>query len=459
MNERLLKVEDLEQEVFSENPEVEKREIDFEGGKITVYDLKGLPFCLLSTAIDYRDANKPGEIGTETYRKVLENPAIWAERRDEAEKASGFGTRNGDARGDTISTSYRNSERNATTYVGGKLVYGLQNVRADSIIGVFNGDGGTNNMAGRLETSLISTNDLKWLESSASGSVYNEILLRRYSENGMPKKPDYIITDDGKISEESLRHAKYFNIPIVNIEQVVYTQKENEKAEKVMSSISEKDSYEELEKKIDEILRMKRSEASRFIVHLIQIGRSENKEESHFIDEGPLTKRGIEISRMEQLKRLDFLKDKLEEATSRIKLATEQGVMAETRPPGFKIFTISMEDVHNKIMREGTGERRYIDKNLSYSKYQCNSIDINFILKDSFREILTCVHDGERVYELEKALKNRVLKKEDLEKADSSFYDKLEPVVLKYFDALYENRKMIDNKNREKNKNKENWEE
>ncbi len=233
LNSRLLTVDNLEIEVLSENPEVQKRSVPFEGVDIPIYDLKGLPFSFLSTTIDHRSSYRygPHEKGMETSRKVLEDPSVWAERRDEAEKAVGFGTINSDARGDTISTSFWDSERNINSRIFGDLIYGFENVQADSIISVHEGDGGTSNMAGRDETKLSSPDAIKELATNRAQTLYNEVCLRRYSENGMPKRPDYIIVENGRITKESLRHAKYFGIPIVNVERSVYAEKAEKRGE------------------------------------------------------------------------------------------------------------------------------------------------------------------------------------------------------------------------------------
>ena len=228
LSSRLLKVDNLEMEIISGNPEVQKHLVSFEGVDISVYDLKGIPFSLLSTTIDYKigSEGKPGGLGTETFRRVLEDPSVWAQRRDEAEKESGFGAGKRNARGNTISTSYWNSERNIGGHVPGDLIYGFESVRADSIISIHDGDGMTGNMQGDGETELGDPDEIRHLETpSTNNASYNEVLLRRYSENGMPKKPDYIIVEDGRITEESLRHAKYFDIPILNIERLAYAEK------------------------------------------------------------------------------------------------------------------------------------------------------------------------------------------------------------------------------------------
>lgn len=56
---------------------------------------------------------------------MLEDPSTWDERRDVAEKSSVFGTRGVDARGDTISASFWNSESNSTSYMTGRLLFGF----------------------------------------------------------------------------------------------------------------------------------------------------------------------------------------------------------------------------------------------------------------------------------------------------------------------------------------------
>ena len=443
LNSRLLTVDDLEMEAISENPEIQKRTVRWRKYDIPVYDLKGLPFSILSTTIDYRKANentnhgaKNGafSIGIDTYKTIMKNPWVWARRRDEAEKASGFGTRNSDARGDTISTSYWNSERNIDSHVPGNLIYGFESVRADSIILVSNGDGGTSNMAGDAETDLCSPDGIKQLEGAGGASRYNEVLLRRYTENGIPKKPDYIIIENGRITEESLRHAKYFDIPIVNIERSIYAEKAEKKGEELLASISENDTYEEMDGKIAELLSMSRYKSA--YRTLEGIGR--NRDIPRQINPTPLEKRCLEISQMEQLKRLDFIKNVLEKAIQNIESATEKGLPAEQELPEFDYFYVGIRDVQNQLRRTQYGNVRN-----SFAPGNCNSIDIHFKLKGSSRYVETYVYDGERIYKAEEALANVNRTKEDIENADSSFYDALEPVVREYFEAFRKNQQLF----------------
>lgn len=432
LNSRLLTIDNLETEVILENPEVQKRLVSFDGTDIPIYDLKGYPFSLLSTTIDYRSANKPGEIGTETSRRILDNPAIWAERRDEAEKASGFGTRNANARGDTISTSYWNSERNIDSHVPGNLIYGFEKVQADSIISISNGDGGTSNMAGGAKTTLNSPDALRQLEGATGTGNYNEILLRRYTENGIPKKPDYIITENGRITEESLRHAKYYGIPIVNVERSIYAEKAERRGRELLASISETDTYEEMDEKIAELLSM--SSYKWTFRTLDGIGRGSDMPSRMGFT--PLEERCLEVSQMELHKRLDFIKKTLEDATRSITSATDRGLLVERNIPGFDYFDIDIRDVQKQLRRT-----EYGDENDSFytAPGNCNMIDIGFRIKGSSRDVKTSVYDGERMYRAEEALAKNIRTREDVENADSSFYDALEPVVLDYFKAFRKN--------------------
>lgn len=433
LNSRLLTVDDLEIEALSDNPGIQKRSETFEDVEIPIYDLKGLPFSILSTTIDYRNANQPGEIGTETYKTLMENPAIWAERRDQAQQAAGFGTRNADARGDTISASYYNSERNINSHVTGDLIYGFAKVEADSIITISNGDGATSNTAGQASTSLDHPDILDVLEGANGTKSYNEVLLRRYSENGVPKRPDYIIVENGKVTETALKHAKFFKIPIVNIDRQVYAEKANQRGQEILESISADDSYEELDHKIDELLSMSRYKG--VFRQLKGIGRSYDIPQvlNGFID---LDKQCLEISKIEQLKRLDFIANALKTATQELKAATAAGNSSPKTLEQFDLFNVSIQDVQNR-----TRSTQHSDNPDSFysNPGNCNWIDIKFRLKGSSRIVETQVYDGTRIYKADEALAAGVRNQKDLENADSSFYDQLEPLVRDYFKAYREN--------------------
>ncbi len=432
LNSRLLKVDDLDLSALAEEPGIQKRSITFEDTEIPVYDLQGLPFSTLSTAIDYRKDNNPGEIGTETYKTIMADPAVWAERRDQAERASGFGTRKADARGDTISTSYSNSEHNLDSHVHGSLIYGFEKVAANSVISAHNGDGATNNVAGKAETQL-GKNDLdiiKTFEGAQGTNYYTEILLRRYSETGQPKLPDYIITEDGKITDTVLKHAKFFRIPIVNIDRAAYREKAHQRGLEIMDSISENDTYPELNQKLAELTSL--SEFKNTFRPLEAIGRVYDIPQ---LDRGstPLDRKCLEIAKIEQQKRLDFIADTLQTATETINVATEKQLPGPDVFPQFDHFHAEIHDVPNRVRSIANHDS---PESFYSNPGNCSFINITFRLKGNSRLVTTRVYDGARIFKANEAY-NR--SKEKLEPGDSSFYDKLEPLVRSYFTAYRQN--------------------
>lgn len=445
LNDRLLTTDTLEAEILSENPEVQKSSIIFEDTQIPVYDLKGLSFSILSTTVDYRSSidklqnKKVLDIGTETYKKVLANPAIWGERLEDAEKIDGFGTSNSNAMGNTISTSYWNSDKNINSHFRGNLIYGFERVEPDSIISVHNGDGNTSNMAGRDETYLEEPDIISYLEGENGTGGYNELLLRRYSENGIPKKPDYIITEDGRITEASLRHAKYFEIPIVNIDYAIYEAKAEKKEEEIINFINESGNYLDIDNKVTELLSMPKYKSVFYLLE--RIGREDDIPRI-FPSTTALEKQSLDIAKMELLKRIDFIKTTLEDAIDKIKIHKGDKEILSQVFSQFTSFDISILDVHNQIRSTKDDDIR---EQLYRRSGDCNIIDVIFSLKGSSRTLRTTIYDGERILKVDEALTNEYRTKEDLGNSDSSFYDAIEPLARKYFDEFRKSRDLVMN--------------
>ena len=431
LNSRLLKVEDLEAETFFDNPEIQKHKMIFEGSEIPVYDLKGLPFTLLSHTVDYRNANNPlSEIGQNTYREVMKNPGVWIERKDKAMEASGYGTRNKDARGDTICASFWDSKTNINSYVYGKLIYGFEQVSADSIIDIFTEDGGTKNIYGKEDTTLSNPNVLDKISRQHADSDYNEVLLRRYSENGIPKSPDYIITD-GTVSEIALKHANFFNIPIININKTIYEEKMKARGEELLNSINEKNTYLELNQKLEELLSM--SEVRKKYSFLNKIGPNIIPTLSR--NAGELEKRLFEVSKLEQQKRLDFIEGLLKNYTSDIEQATREKKLAP-RPDQVKDLEIQVFDA-----RQLVSSYEDADEYDGNGRSTVNFIRILFKIENGLQDLETIIYD-ENHFNREGTIRNDLIEPEELGQEDSSFYHKFEPLVRRYFEAYRENRKI-----------------
>lgn len=230
LNQQLLRAETLAEEVLAENPEVAQRTTEYNEQAITIYDLKGYPFSMLSHAVDYKNYRRhPDSLGAETARRVIEDPSIWAQTESEARAEYDRGS--AAARGNVISASYTNSGPALHHRVRQNedktplTCYGFSKLPADSIIRASKGDDMTPNFIGRAHTtvSAYDANIVDDLDQATPSTAYNEILLRRYDlHTGKPLLPDYIIAQDGNINDNMLRAAAYFNIPIVNIETAAY---------------------------------------------------------------------------------------------------------------------------------------------------------------------------------------------------------------------------------------------
>ena len=434
LNSRLLKVEDLEAETFFDNPEIQKHIIVFRGSEIPVYDLKGLPFTLLSHTVDYRNSGGPtlDEIGQETYLKVMEDPGVWAERQDKVMEASGYGTRNKDARGNTISASFWNSKTNIGSYKSGELIYGFEQVSADSIINIFDEDGNTKNMYGKEDAGLSNPNRLDEISRPHTGGQYNEVLLRRYSENGIPKNPDYIITE-GTVSEIALKHASFFNIPIININKAVYKEKMKTRGEELLNSIDENNTFLELSQKLEELLSM--NEFTRKYSFLNTIGRNDDVPTLPN-NADALEERLFEVSKLEQQKRLEFIEGLLENYISDIEQATRENKLAP-RPDQVKDLSIQVFDA-----RQLVSSYEDVDKYDDTQSSAFNFVKILFKLENGLQAPETIIYDGENYFNREGTIRNDQIEPKEFGQEDSSFYRKFEPLVRRYFEAYRENRKI-----------------
>lgn len=437
LNSKLLTTEQLELEILDDNPDVTKDLIDFEETNITVYNLHGIPFSILSTTIDYRKGSH--HTGSQTYLEVMEHPEMWAERRDQAESSSSFGTTNQDARGDTVSASYYNSESNFDNHVSGELKYGFDHVDADSIISITNSDGSTANNIGRGDTRLNmgSLDIIKSLEGPGGDGVYNEVCMRRYSENGFPKKPNYIIVEDGKITDVVKRHAKFFGIPIINIDTNAYHEKMLARGEAILESINESDSYTDIDQKYSKLYSMS-------VYH----GR-ENRPPLEIVDVGSglsppqfdtyVGRKNKDTIELELSKRLELIQIALQKAKNSYESAINSSsrYCAENVFPDFDFFRIRLQDVsHENGWYEGNNHY-HTDVTKKPEPGDCNRIVVEFRLKNSPRTVKTVIHDGERRFMADEALSRAYITPEVLSDANSGVYDTMAPLVRQYFDTQY----------------------
>ena len=425
LNKRLLNIDQLEELSLIESSGVEKDSVTFEGSEIPLYTLKGLPTSILATTIDYK--LKAGKIkGSGMAKKVLEDPSLWLKPRhvvEEEDEGDEYGEEGTKAAGNTICAWYVNLERNLDGVIPGDLIYGLGPVDGDSIIQISMRDGGTANTIGKSATELSesSLNILDKIEGPESNG-YPEITLRRYNEEGVPKRPQFIVVFDGEISDFSLRHAKFYDIPIVNIERSSYLEKAQEMSNQIIDSISEDDSYGELIRKIQNLQSIELNKRSGGYREIASIGRDMDAYpilKSSNLNPTTYSEKLANLSSMEFMKRLKFIGTTLREVTEEIERATRNGVSASIVPPQFSSFDVKLYDYRHKKVVDVRGDNDY------WSNETRNHIRIDFKLKESIKEIRTIVYDADDSV--------------DETLADDVPYRSLEHLVEKYISAVRKN--------------------
>lgn len=212
------------------------------GNEILIYKLSGLPIRFLQHTVDYRlspdtDVNSTGFIRSQN---LLLNPEYWINQENDirGEKSN------------TLSCSYVDSEINimhgaATSFFG--VAYGFCKIEKNALIGIYKGDGQTANTVGEMAAhdgryEVESLDELAY-ESTSS---YNEVFLRRFDTNNQSLMPDFLITYDGFYSDQMVKHAKFFNIPIIDIDRNSYVLKQLEIAKEKIQTINSMSQYEDI---------------------------------------------------------------------------------------------------------------------------------------------------------------------------------------------------------------------
>ncbi len=244
-NARFTQLEELE--MASEADGVSKRTEEYNGQKIPVYDLSGYPFRFLQHSVGFKDVpgQHQGAIGLNMARRLLNAPALWMRREPEITRD----TAPSEQEANTVSASYVDTEINLAQ--GGVrdpygVAYGFLSIRPDSCIGLFAGDSGTSNSAGHSRAEAIHLSRSPDALAEISTVFYNEVLLRRYDGNGHPTPPDCLIVHNGVITDNTRYHAAYFNVPIININDQPYLDKQKEKLVAQIESLDDKSEYDEI---------------------------------------------------------------------------------------------------------------------------------------------------------------------------------------------------------------------
>lgn len=426
LNDRLLTIDGLEEAVI-EGGELDKRIIEYDGTQIPIYDLNGLPFCALVHNIEYRlvqgKETPSTSIGVQTALELRDNPSLWAQQIDEAKGSAGFATRNPEARGNVISTSYINSESNLDSYYHhrpGDVIYGFEYVDAGSVLTTANGDGGTANMV-ESPDEFLSYYGLRTLEGANSTNIYNEILLKRYSETGKPKLPDYIVATDGEVSEKMLKHAKFFGIPIVNVNRKNYVDQQWQRGQQAISEIIELDDFAEMEEKYLEAQSLTSFRDTLKPMNTIGLTTDARLHREIFGEGEDGTTRFDAMKRLQQ-KRLDFYKKTLQDEIKKMRKAPNDGhgwysdtyVQFIDRRNGKYVDSYCPEKIHHNAhyLDDGTNEIRI---RMPFHSKKYGKVTLEDVICDGARPTNGGPKPG----------------------ADSNYYDEFEPIVKQYLQELY----------------------
>ena len=185
------------------------------GNQIKVFELNGEPFTMLIHCIakkEYKEGTNNANIG----EKLLDNPSIW----NTEEKGNNM-----------ICTSLINNYK-MNNFSGGDtdiVTYGFYDIDSSGIYGTYNVDAGSNMTNDAFKDNgevykdiILQIKNLSLPNSSLKSGCWNEIIINRRNRKTKEKiQPNYLVCFD-KINDRTIKHAKYFNIPIYVINTKIY---------------------------------------------------------------------------------------------------------------------------------------------------------------------------------------------------------------------------------------------
>lgn len=247
-NEVLTTPDQLAEAVLAGEDGISVSEIEYQGKKILVYDLTGYPIRWFQSAIDYK--NEPGVKGYQTAQEVLADPSKYNNRLtdvksiDEGERGMAY----------NVSGSYIDAQINLSRNNGvadKKLYYGFSHFPAGSLLTMYNGD---NRTSQSLQESGISSYEDPDTFASSKSNGYNEVVRKRYDESGQAYPPDLMISyvrydrkrPDLSITEETMHHAAYWQVPIIRVHRQAYIDRAVEEISRSFDGIDDNTPYPDI---------------------------------------------------------------------------------------------------------------------------------------------------------------------------------------------------------------------
>ncbi|MBR6961520.1 hypothetical protein IKH79_02020 [Candidatus Saccharibacteria bacterium] len=244
-------VDDFEDWVIMGEDGISKESVEYEGEMIPVYHLTGHNFCFLVHDIGYRSEEgermKPahGESIARSLRQ-LDDPGAFVTRAKKHNQVSRYGDF-GKEYSVNISTSLLtdkmpdgHAQRGENYNRERHLFYGFSDIGRRKIIAADAKDAAIRqSYTGNIDSSSPTPTifNIPELEQAALANQkdegvsfhgnYNEIAIDRYEEDSdKPLSPQFIfVPAERGINELVLRHAKYYGIPIVVVDEKAYIKK------------------------------------------------------------------------------------------------------------------------------------------------------------------------------------------------------------------------------------------
>lgn len=237
-NTALTRVSDFDVAINNGEHGINKDSILTESGKkIAIYNMLGYDFRYLKHDIGFRSISANG-----LSQALIKNPELWLREKHKISnliKNVNNENKIQESGSQTLSLSYvdtsdsNNFKRNTFGVNLGvfnydSVIYGFDQIKTGTLIDADANDAGLGvNSEDDFFPRLFRYKDAvdnvpKIITKTGNYGEHNEVGISRYDENGNSQLPNFLISYDGKINEDTKHHAEFFNIPIISINTNCY---------------------------------------------------------------------------------------------------------------------------------------------------------------------------------------------------------------------------------------------
>ena len=261
-NEALTPLSELQTAAQTQAEGISQTEIEYQDHPIPVFNLSGYPIKFLQHVVDYKvldpTKNTSAILGANTAQRLIDDPSLWLEPQPQATHDTPLS----DSRGNTLSCSYIDSDINIQ-WGGVKstraITYGFSSLRPSSLLVTRSMDAATNNKSGNRRPANFNLGLTPGRLAKLSTQHYNEVVIKRYDDAGKPPLPDFLITCNHHITDDTKHHASFFNVPIVNIQTAPYLERQRQDIIQRVEAIDASSDYSDI---FDALLAFEQSSVS-----------------------------------------------------------------------------------------------------------------------------------------------------------------------------------------------------